>query len=154
MSPAPTIPAAKSHSAEIDPWLDMIAAANFEALHEPPVSAAVAALRFGGEPTALALADVLRRALASAEPDWLALHRPLYVLDGMGSAVRSAHPELVAALEVGPPANALLAARVIGQLGNGGRPAAPALRRAAERWGVAGRIPKSIANALAAIGDF
>jgi hypothetical protein len=137
---------------EIGPLIDAIADADFFALREPAAVAAITALRRLGEPAAAALGSLLRHALALDGMNWLAVHRPLYVLEGMGRAARPALPELVAALEVGPPLNALLAARVIGHMGRAARTAAPALRQAANQWREVRGVPKSIADALTAIG--
>jgi hypothetical protein len=136
----------------LEPLLDWIASADFDDLSESPAAGAIRAIRQRGEFAAASLAVLLRRALVSIKPDWLAVHRPLRVLHGMGPAARPALPELVAALETDPPVNALLAARVIGQIGPGARSARPALRRAAERWRDRGGVPRSITGALAEIG--
>jgi hypothetical protein len=139
-------------ASNLGPLVDVISGADFEGLSESPAAGAIAALRRRGEFAAAFLAGLLRRSLASARSDWLAVHRPLRVLDGMGPAARPALPELIAALEIDPAVNALLAARVIGQIGSDARSARPALHRAAERWRDRGRVPKSITDALAEIG--
>jgi hypothetical protein len=136
---------------DFEPLLDWLASADFDDLSESTAAGAIRALRRRGESAAASLAVLLRRALVSATPDWLAVHRPLRVLHGMGPAARPALPELVAALETDPPVNALLAARVIGQIGPAAQSARPALRRAAERWRDRGGVPKSITDALAEI---
>jgi hypothetical protein len=131
---------------------DLVGKSGFYGLRDAEEAAAVAMLRRHPEQAAPKLAKMLATGHEHRKGGWIEVYRPLYIMQGMPSAIRLSLPDVIKALNDEHPVNVNRATVLLAELGPEAKAAVPALL---EAWQKAKDRPRRgkepIAAALKAI---
>lgn len=140
---------AKHRAQEIQRLLEFVKNKSYYGLRDPQEKQAIETLRKYGEHAAPVLAALLAEGHKDRKKGWIEVYRPLYIMKGMGPAVKVALPDILRALNDEHSINLGLAAEVLEGIGPAAKEAVPALLGAWEKEkGYQGYPAKALARVL------
>jgi hypothetical protein len=118
---------------QLQKHLDLVRGAGFYGLRDPEEAKAVAELRKHPAQAAPELAKMLATGHQNRKRGWIEVYRPMYIMEGMGPALKVAVPEIAKALDDAHGINVDQAAELLTEIGPEGKEALPALKKAWEK---------------------
>jgi hypothetical protein len=110
--------------------LELVRRAGFYGLRDPEEAKAVAELRKHPAQAAPELAKMLAEGHQNRKRGWIEVYRPMYIMEGMGPALKVAVPEITKALDDAHGINVDQAAELLTEIGPEAKEAMPALQEA------------------------
>jgi hypothetical protein len=118
---------------QLQQYLVLVRGAGYYGLRDPEEAKAIAELRKHPEQAAPELARMLADGHGNRRRGWIEVYRPMYIMQGMGPALKVAVPKIAEALSDEHGINVGKAAELLTEIGPDAKEAMPALLQAWEK---------------------
>lgn len=125
--------AAPLSAEQLKQLLSLVDGAGFYGLRDPEEAKAIVELRKHPDQAAPELTKMLATGHQNRKRGWIEVYRPMYIMEGMGSALKAAVPEIAKALNDDHGINVGQAAELLTEIGPDAKEAMPALMKAWEK---------------------